>query len=77
MIWFLERESDLLICEIRRSTDGASYEFETAPSDRPAQTRRYSSPTELIDRYLDEQSVLRAQGWHPRSDMAMDECIGL
>lgn len=77
MIWFLERESDLLICEIRRSTDGTTYEFETAPSDRPAQTRRYSSASELIDRYLDEQSVLRAQGWRPRNDIATDECVGL
>jgi len=73
MIWFLERESDLLICEIRRSTDGTSYEFETAPSDRPPETRCYRSPSELIDRYLHEQSVLRSQGWHPRSDITTDE----
>jgi len=69
MIWFLERESDLLICEIRRSADGARYEFETAPSDRPAQTRCYESATELIDTYLREQSALRAQGWRPRADI--------
>lgn len=72
MIWFLERESDLLICEIRRSTDGTTYEFETAPSDRPPETRRYNSPSELIDRYLHEQSVLRAQGWRPRSDITTE-----
>lgn len=69
MIWFLERDSELLICEIRRSTDGTLYEFETAPGDRPPDTRRYDSAAELIDWYLHEQSILRAQGWRPRSDM--------
>lgn len=73
MIWFLERNSDLVICEIRHSTDGTLYEFETAPSDRPAETRRYTSASELIDRYLHEQSVLRAQGWRPRSDISSGE----
>jgi hypothetical protein len=72
MIWFLERESDLLICEIRRSDDGACYEFETAPSGRPPDTQTYKSATELIDRYLREQSKLRAQGWRPRSDIALE-----
>ena len=69
MIWFLERESNLLTCEIRRSADGARYEFETAPSDQPAQTRYYDSATELIDTYLNEQTALRAQGWRPRGDI--------
>ena len=70
MIWFLERNSDLVICEIRRSDDGSLYEFETAPSNRPPQTERYESASELIERYLHEQSVLRAQGWRPRSDIS-------
>src|SRR5687767_6962479 len=52
MIWFLERESDLLICEIRRSTAGESYEFEMAPSAGPPQTRSYTSASEMIDQYL-------------------------
>jgi hypothetical protein len=72
MIWFLERESDLVICEIRHSTDGA-YEFETARSDRPVQTRRYASASDLIERYLQEHSALRAQGWQPRNDIAAFE----
>lgn len=70
MIWFLERDSDLLICEIRRSPDGKKYEFETAPSNRPPQTQRYESASELIERYLQEQSTLRAQGWRPRNDIS-------
>ena len=70
MIWFLERDSALLICEIRRSTDGQLYEFETAPGDRPPETHRYESASDLIERYLHEQSVLRAQGWRPRNDLS-------
>jgi hypothetical protein len=66
MIWFLERESDLLICEIRRSTEGETYEFEMAPSEGPPQTRSYTSPRELIDQYLFTQMTLKAQGWRPK-----------
>ena len=66
MIWFFERESDLLICEIRHSTEGATYEFEMAPPGVPAQTRRYTSPSELIDHYLHTQMTLKAQGWRPK-----------
>ena len=66
MIWFLERESDLLICEIRRSTEGETYEFEMAPSEGPPQTRSYTSPRELIDQYLRTQMTLKAQGWRPK-----------
>ena len=73
MIWFLERDRDLVICEIRRTEDAeAAYEFEVAVSDGPPRTRRFSSPAELIDGYLREQAQLRAQGWRPRaSDIAV------
>lgn len=68
MIWFLERNTDLVICEIRRSEDAtAAYEFEVATSDAPPRTQRFNSPTELIDGYLREQAQLRAQGWRPRA----------
>jgi hypothetical protein len=66
MIWFLERESYLLICEIRRSSEGARYEFEMAPSAGPPQTRSYTSARELIDQYLRTQMTLKSQGWHPK-----------
>jgi len=66
MIWFLERESDLLICEIRRSTAGETYEFEMAPSEGPPQTLSYISPRELIDHYLRTQMTLKSQGWRPK-----------
>jgi hypothetical protein len=67
MIWFLERDSDLVICEIRRTGEGGAYEFEVAASEGPPRTTRFNSPTELIDAYLREQAQLRAQGWRPRA----------
>jgi hypothetical protein len=66
MIWFLERDSDLLICEIRHS--GPEYEFEIAPGQGPPETLRFTSPSELIRGYLRRQSLLQAEGWRP--------CIG-
>ncbi len=66
MIWFLERDSELLICEIRRAKESEDYEFEVASADGPAETQRYWSPRALIDSYLRTQSVLQAQGWRPR-----------
>ncbi|PYR91186.1 MAG: hypothetical protein DMF84_17940 [Acidobacteria bacterium] len=68
MIWFLERNRDLVICEIRRAGDASpAYEFEVATGDAPPRTQRFNSPTELIDGYLREQAQLRAQGWRPRA----------
>ena len=66
MIWFLERNSDLLICEIRHSPNGPEYEFEVAPAQGPPQTQRFTTASELIQGYLRKQSALRAQGWRPR-----------
>ena len=73
MIWFMERESDLLICEIRRSPESAVFEFELAPSSGCPETRSFSSATDLIDQYLQRQSALQAQGWRPRLS-ASAEC---
>ena len=66
MIWFLERESKLLICEIRRAEEGEAYEFEVARGDGPVETHQYTSPSALIDHYLRTQVALQAQGWRPR-----------
>lgn len=66
MVWFLERESELLICEIRRATEADAYEFELAPADGPAETHQYTSPSALIEDYLRTQVALQAQGWRPR-----------
>lgn len=59
MIWFLERDSELLICEIRRAQGSEDYEFEVASANGPAETQLYSSPSALIDSYLRSQSALQ------------------
>lgn len=66
MIWFLQRNSDLLICEIRHSADERAYEFEIAPSEGPPQTLRFTSAKELIQEYLRKHTQLHAEGWRPR-----------
>jgi hypothetical protein len=66
MIWFLEKDNDLLICEIRRADDEQTFEFEVADARGP-RTQRYATPSALITGYLHEQAQLRAQGWRPRA----------
>jgi hypothetical protein len=67
VIWFFEKEADLLVCEIRRPADDQpGYEFEIADSTGPT-TLKFDSPKELIAKYLTEQSRLIAEGWRPRS----------
>lgn len=67
MIWFLERDSDLIVCEIRRAADDEEkFEFEMADSEGPT-TLRFDTPADLIRKYLYEQSKLLANGWRPRS----------
>jgi hypothetical protein len=65
VVWFLEREDDLLICEIRQDEATAVYEFEIAGRDGKPTTLTFDTPTELITTYLDNQSRLMAQGWRP------------
>ena len=69
VIWFFEKDTDLLVCEIRRAADDESrYEFEIADAEGP-KTRRFDSPTELISNYLSEQTRLIKAGWRPRADL--------
>jgi hypothetical protein len=72
MIWFFERNSSLIVCEIRRAVDDdAKFEFEIADAQGPT-THRFESPTELIANYLAEQGRLLAQGWRPRNASALE-----
>ena len=66
MIWFLEKQEHLLVCEIRRATGAQGYEFEIADADGP-RTIRCDSPRELIAKYLAEHSRLMRDGWRPRA----------
>ena len=66
MIWFYEKQDDVLVCEIRKADDEKSYEFEIAYAQGP-KTQRFVSPKDLITAYLNEESRLRAEGWRPRA----------
>ena len=66
MTWFMERGTDLLVCEIRRADNDPYYEFEIVATSGTPDTHRFRSPTDLIDTYLKAQSQLRALGWRPR-----------
>ena len=68
MVWFLEKQDDLLVCEIRKTNDETTYEFEIADSQAPT-TYRFDSPKELITKYLYEQARLKAQGWRPSASL--------
>jgi hypothetical protein len=67
MVWLLERNKDLLRCEIRQPIGSTDYEFEVASRQGPAETLRFGSPTELINGFLRRQTALRAEGWRPRA----------
>ena len=68
MVWFFERNKDIVVCEIRRAADDENrYEFEIAGADGP-KTRRFESPSALISNYLAEQARLLREGWRPRVD---------
>jgi hypothetical protein len=66
VIWFLEKNDDLLVCQIRRAADAHGYEFEIADAAGP-RTIRCESPTALITTYLTEHSRLVRAGWRPRA----------
>lgn len=67
VIWFMEREDALIVCEIRRAVDNEdTFEFEIADAQGP-KTQRFESASELITKYLGEQSRLLAAGWRPRN----------
>jgi hypothetical protein len=65
MVWVLERNNDVLKCEIRQVANSSDYEFEVA-SHRGPELMRFGSATELINGYIRRQMALEAQGWRPR-----------
>lgn len=66
MIFFYEKQNDLIVCEVRKTEDDSAYEFELAEAAGPT-TRRFDTPSELITGYLTELARLKAAGWHPRA----------
>ena len=69
MIWFFERERDLIVCEVRKTADETAYEFEVAASNAPPAVRHFDSPHDLIEAYIKEQKRLLADGWHPTMEL--------
>lgn len=65
MVWFLERNNDVMACEVRRAMDGA-YEYEVTASNGQTRVQRFEHPTPFLNEYLKEQQELRRQGWRPR-----------
>jgi len=69
VVWFFEKDSNLLICEIRRAAnEHDGYEFEIADATGP-KTQRFDSPADLIANYLTAQARLIKDGWRPRADL--------
>ena len=66
MVWLLERDRDVLRCEIRQASNSGEYEFAVASRRGAAETLRFGSPTELLHGYLRRQKALQSEGWRPR-----------
>ena len=64
MIWFFERESASLRCEIRREMAGEGYEVVVAEG-AAEKVERVASPAVLIERPQHVWAALLAEGWRP------------
>jgi hypothetical protein len=62
----LQRNDDVLLCEIRQDYTSSDYEFAVASKAGRSETVRFASATALIDGYLRWQTALRAHGWRPK-----------
>jgi hypothetical protein len=67
MLWFLERESEVLICEVRQAADGPQFELAVRKPGEPEQVERFDEPTRLIEEWLTRQRRYRELGWRPRA----------
>jgi hypothetical protein len=65
MLWFLEKDADLMACEVRRSAEG-QYVYEVTDPGGQVRVQRFEHATPFLDGYLREQEELRRQGWRPR-----------
>lgn len=65
MVWFLEKDADLMACEVRRSAEG-DYLYEVTEPGGQVRVMRFDKATPFLDGYLREQRELRRNGWRPR-----------
>jgi hypothetical protein len=65
MVWFLERGPELIVCEARHTLDGSAFELATTVEQAgDERIERCPTPTDLIERFLEFQRRLHAEGWH-------------
>jgi hypothetical protein len=67
MLWFLERESQTLICEVRQAEDGDDFELAVRTPGQPEHVERFAEPTVLIDTLVQRQMQLHLDGWRPKA----------
>ena len=67
MLWFLEREAEVLVCEVRQAEDGPEFELAVRKPGEPEQIERFDEPSRLIEEWLARQQALRRAGWRPRN----------
>jgi hypothetical protein len=63
MIWFLERGPELLVCETRHASDGRAFELSTVEPAGSERVERFSTPTAMLERFVEFQRELRKGGW--------------
>jgi hypothetical protein len=70
LVWLLQRNDEILTCEIREGDRPRQYEFEVASKRGPAETVRFDSPTDsdqLVPPLADGAARTRlAPADHPR-----------
>ena len=64
MVWFFERESATLRCEIRRENEGPAFEVVVAAGE-DEKVERIDSPSILLRRSQAVWAGLMAEGWRP------------
>ncbi len=67
MLWFLERESETLICEVRQVDDGDEFELALRAPGQREQVERIAEPTALIETLVLRQQQLHRDGWRPKN----------
>jgi hypothetical protein len=63
MIWFLERGQELLVCEARQAADGNTFELSTIEPLGEERVERFTDPTQMVERFVEVQQMLRQTGW--------------
>jgi hypothetical protein len=63
MIWFLERGPELLVCETRHASDGRAFELSTVEPAGSERVETFSTPTAMLERFVEFQRELRKGGW--------------